>query len=143
MISPGLGVFVCFAVYISWCSAVIILETYLLVISWTWYAFRFFLWRIRISFFLEGAIYEKTKRQLYLKSSEARERSKDPMVVYKARFEEHFGGVDELKRGRPALPAWMEMDQLCLWEFVKLGVGGWWGEVWLGYELKRYLQGLC
>ena len=25
------------------------------------------------------------------------------MVVYKARFEEHFGGVDELKRGRPAL----------------------------------------
>ena len=65
-------------------------------------------------FFLEGAIYEKTKRQLYLKSSEALERSKDPMVVYKARFEEHFGEVDELKRGRPALPAWMEMNQLCL-----------------------------
>ena len=61
------------------------------------------LWNISQCFFLEGAIYEKTKRQLYLKSSEARERSKDPMVVYKARFEEHFGGVDELKRGRPAL----------------------------------------
>ena len=58
-------------------------------------------------FFFEGTIYEKTKRQLYLKSSEALERSKDPMVVYKARFEEHFGGVDELKRGRPALPAWI------------------------------------
>ena len=72
------------------------------------------LWNISLSFFLEGVVYEKTKRQSYLKSSEARERSKDPMVVYKARFEEHFGGVDELKRGRPALPRWMEMDQLCL-----------------------------
>ena len=57
-----------------------------------------------LSMFFPWRRYEKTKRQLYLKSSEARERSKDPMVVYKARFEEHFGGVDELKRGRPALP---------------------------------------
>ena len=47
------------------------------------------------------------------------------MVVYKARFEKHFGGADELKRGRPALVVDGDGPAVL---FVKLGFGGWWGK---------------
>ena len=58
--------------------------------------------------------------------SEAREGGEDPMAVYKACFEEHLAGVDELKR-----------------QVWGVGLGGGCGRGGEGGELKRQLEGVC